>query len=255
MMKNIFLAFSLGFHAENDPDVRKCSEDFLVALLGYNCWVNSRHLRLNPKTPMLYDSGVRYAAPDQAPSAPRISPDAMERVAALLHKEGAEVHKIKNVLAMLRGVEEFLDIPALYERGKGDCNELVPVRVAELWRAGIDAKPHLVKEGTIGGATSYHTVVLHPDGSDEDPSRILGMGDEAGRREEIRKNTERFANHAITGRQVAEDGLASPELVMRQMELLGLLPKDGVFRVGGPAVDILGGARATSLRGKSRRAV
>lgn len=222
-MKHIHLGLSLSF---DDPEVCESSEKFLMALLGHNCVVNHRYLREHPEVPLLYESGVVYAPPDQSGKASRVSSSALERVAKLLKKEGAETHKVEAVLHLLNGTEEFLDVPALYARGCGDCNELVPVRVAELWRAGIMACPLLVKHEVPGGIV-YHAMVKWPDGSDEDPSLILGMGGRdraADRAEEIRKNRERWENFLDEGKRAIAEG-ASPERIAQQIDLMGLIPR------------------------------
>jgi len=56
--------------------------------------------------------------------------------------------------------------------GEGDCEDLVAYRLAELWRDGVKAVPHVytVRPGL------RHVVIRHRDGSLEDPSRARGMG-------------------------------------------------------------------------------
>lgn len=229
-MTHIHLGLSLPFASEAD---RESSEYVIMALLGANCMVNHRYLQKHPDTTRLYDAGITYAVPDQV-AEDRLSDAAIERVANLLQKEGAEPHTISIVRRILNGVEEFLDIPALYQRGKGDCNELAPVRIAELWRAGVNASPWLTKLPNERGGLTYHALVRWPDGSSEDPSLILGMGGpkrDADRREEIRKNVERWATHMMAGRHLVESEGVSPVVVGQQIDLMGLIPKDGVFRV------------------------
>lgn len=58
------------------------------------------------------------------------------------------------------------------ERGRGDCEDLVAYRLAELWRAGeLGAKARVL---TIS-PTLRHVVVERADGAIEDPSKRLGM--------------------------------------------------------------------------------
>jgi hypothetical protein len=126
------------------------------------------------------------------------------------------------VIRIMKGVEIFMSIPELYRRGKGDCNELVPVRLAELWRAGILASPYLTKAPVLNekGGISYHAVVLLPDGSMEDPSLVAGMGGierAADRREEIDANVYRLA------KLIREVGPV-------QAQQAGFVPSSGVFR-------------------------
>lgn len=79
------------------------------------------------------------------------------------------------------GEEEWLDIPSLYKQGWGDCEDIACARTAELRFQGIAAVPCLKSKpvpkpgGTI---TLVHIMVLWPDGTVEDPSKILGMGGE-----------------------------------------------------------------------------
>jgi hypothetical protein len=114
-----------------------------------------------------------------------------------------EPETIATVLGVLRGVETFYDTPRLYKRGKGDCNELVPARLAELWRVGELAAPLLIKDKKPDGGYAYHALIQLPDGSSEDPSLILGMGgpDAASlRHEECVANANRFAKLARGGK-------------------------------------------------------
>jgi len=77
------------------------------------------------------------------------------------------------------GEEEWLDIPSLYRQGFGDCEDIACARVAELRRSGIPAMPCISwKEiATRKGKrmTLVHVLVLLPDDSIEDPSKVLGM--------------------------------------------------------------------------------
>jgi hypothetical protein len=74
------------------------------------------------------------------------------------------------------GIEEFASIPVVLARGWGDCDDLAPWRAAELQRQGEAAKVKLKwKRHPRSGARMYHVVVQRENGSEEDPSRILGM--------------------------------------------------------------------------------
>jgi hypothetical protein len=79
----------------------------------------------------------------------------------------------------------------------------------------------------------YHAIVQWPDGSSEDPSLILGMGGASradDRREEIRKNAERWGNYMTAAQQlIAAEGVP-PEAAMNRIDAMGLAPRDGVFR-------------------------
>lgn len=249
MMRDIVLGCSLPFETEAD---RRASEHILLDLLGAVCLLNLRYLDQRPETPRLYDSGVTYCPPDQT-TRPPLDPQHLAELRALLTHMGQEREVQDLIERILRGVEIFLDVPALYARGMGDCNELVPVRIAELWQAGIDACPHLVKEQNALGGWTYHAVVKWPDGSQEDPSRILGMGEPELRREEIRKNVERYAIHLGNGVVVCGMGGYPKEALRQQMQLLGLLPRNGVFSAGGPPIDVLRGMRQEAIGVRRRR--
>jgi hypothetical protein len=70
-----------------------------------------------------------------------------------------------------RGAERWQSIAEMMQRRPpaGDCEDLAAWRVAELARAGEDARVRIVR--TSRG--SYHAIVERGDGSTEDPSREL----------------------------------------------------------------------------------
>lgn len=91
------------------------------------------------------------------------------------------------------GHEDWRDCWAVLKRGKGDCDQLTAWRVAELRAAGVAAEPVLKwqwipKAVMIGlgypskllggspGVWMVHCLVRFPDGTSEDPSKLLGMG-------------------------------------------------------------------------------
>lgn len=229
MIRDFYVGARLAF---DTPEIRAQSEKILVQLMGLVCRINFLYLLQNPDTKPLYDSGVVYTPPDQV-DRPVIDKKKLIQVFKILRDMGLEPDVGIMVGRLVRGPEVFLDIPWLYARGKGDCNELVPVRIAELWRAGIKASPKLVwPEPNSRGGLTYHVIVQWPDGSGEDPSLILGMGGEArkpDRAEEIRKNKERWDNFMQAAKRlvVAED--VSPALAAKHVDMLGLLPQSGDF--------------------------
>lgn len=67
-------------------------------------------------------------------------------------------------------------IPALYQRGYGDCKSLSAALVAERRQVGQDADPTFrFRTRRQGDGTDYHILVQTPQGW-EDPSKVLGMG-------------------------------------------------------------------------------
>lgn len=78
------------------------------------------------------------------------------------------------------GEEEWLDTPSLYKQGFGDCEDIACARVGELrHHRGLPAVPCIsYKDFEVGPGkvvTLVHVLVLLPDGSVEDPSKVLGM--------------------------------------------------------------------------------
>ena len=246
MMSDIYFGVRLPFEtAEAAGD----SEDVLLWMLGVTARVNLLHLKRNPRTPRLYDSGVAYAPPDQT-TRPQMRSDQVDKLLGLLREMRFSPEDALMVVRILRGVEVFLDVETLYRRGEGDCNELVPVRLAELWRAGVwRASPWLTKARNSRGGWTYHAQVLWPDGSSEDPSLILGMGGAASavaRAEEVRKNRERFAEALAEAAEHAAAG-ADPHGLAKQVDSLGLLPQGGRFRLPDRAT-ALGAAKRRRLK-------
>lgn len=90
------------------------------------------------------------------------------------------------------GHEDWLDVLAVLRQGHADCEDLAAWRAAELRAAGIACEPVLrwqwipremmIKQGyppaklPEKGVWMVHCVVRFPDGTIEDPSKILGMG-------------------------------------------------------------------------------
>ena len=90
------------------------------------------------------------------------------------------------------GREDWPDIPKVLGLGWGDCEDLAAWRAAELRVAGVECEPvikwqwidreTMIAQGYPAaklpgrGVWLVHCCVRFPDGSVEDPSKILGMG-------------------------------------------------------------------------------
>lgn len=114
--------------------------DLLIALAA-TVAINVEQLLFNPRTPKLYASGIRY--------------------------------KRESCLAptVLGGCERFLTALQTLKEGAGDCDDLASWRAAELIVAGdANAKAVPVRSGKM-----WHCIVVHGDGTKEDPSALLGM--------------------------------------------------------------------------------
>lgn len=77
------------------------------------------------------------------------------------------------------GKEDWLDTPHLYAEGRGDCEDIACTYTAEKReRCRIPAVPCIkFKDFMVDGKliTLIHVMSLDPDGTVEDPSKVLGM--------------------------------------------------------------------------------
>lgn len=76
------------------------------------------------------------------------------------------------------GRERWLNAAELLAVGVGDCEDLGAYRAAELRRQGVAARAVAIRTGR----KKFHTVVLLPDKTFEDPSVRLGMKKPISRR-------------------------------------------------------------------------
>lgn len=118
---------------------RDLSERALVHALEVLTLADEAYLRRNPGTPDLYRAGVRY----QAEPIPQ---------------------------------EQWKAIPYVLRDKHGDCEDLAAWRVASYRVRGIAARPTFIWR-KVGQVKIYHILVELPNGTIEDPSRILGMGE------------------------------------------------------------------------------
>jgi hypothetical protein len=232
-MRHVNFDLSLDFDNEADRDT---SERFLLRGLTELAAHNLNYLRAHPETPKLYDSGVCYMLPEQLERRP--SDSQLRKLRKFLASTmGMGPAEIAHHVDLAQGVEIFRDISRIRENGGGDCDNLAAWCSAERALAGIDARPYMTHR-MQGGRTIYHALVLWPDGSSEDPSIILGMGGKdkvAERREECRKNVERYENYWDQAKDaVGNAGGGAESLAVElkdRIDAIGLLPRDGVFRV------------------------
>lgn len=150
--------------------------------------------------PALYDSGVRYVR--EPPGSERWSPPSV-----------------------------------VLGRGYGDCEDLASWRAAELRVTGEDprARARVVRSGP----RTWHAIVERGDGSIEDPSRILGMGDDViGSIYPVEARVDRIANGWIAsithgGRGVAGIGKYASDAIYgaieasREGSVVGVIPTFG----------------------------
>ena len=95
-----------------------------------------------------------------------------------LYKAGLKGYKFNR--------DHWRDIPTLLKYGEGDCKDFTAVRIAELldgydprFPYGVRAAVHVTTDrrtlDTGENVTMYHVLVRFPNGTLEDPSRMLGM--------------------------------------------------------------------------------
>lgn len=203
MLRFILHDLTLFGDGDDVERARKALCWFMEALVQRNI----DYLKVNPGTPRLYRSGVKYQVPMQFDGD-------CEEVKILREALGsaAKTSRVAGVLDLVQAVlggERFRDIGRIIENGGGDCDNLATWRVAELRQQGIQARPFMTHRQRLDGGTTYHALVLWPPINElgrvgnmapdhlwtsEDPSLLLGMGGAeraADRDEEVRKNKER----------------------------------------------------------------
>ena len=196
MLRHIL--FDVEFFA-NDGNVvdRANSRKRVLCLLEALVWINRLYLQQHPETPLIYQSGIKYIVPEQFEKAhlPEVA-----AVREYLTKKGAseDVQAAFKMIADQMGAgEHFRDIPQILANGGGDCDNVASWRAAELRELGIDAKPYITWRRREDGGTTYHVIVLWPDGSSEDPSLLLGMGGSA-------RDIDRLAEQEKLGERTGE---------------------------------------------------
>jgi Transglutaminase-like superfamily len=78
-----------------------------------------------------------------------------------------------------RRFEAWLPIPALYERGYGDCKSLACALVAQYRQAGIPCETVFrwrINDAPAGHSWTLFHILVQTAGGFEDPSKVLGMG-------------------------------------------------------------------------------
>lgn len=83
--------------------------------------------------------------------------------------------KLKNAGVIYGRTVWWENIPAVLERGYGDCKSLSAWRTAELRHAGLAAKPVFRWVKNPDGYRDFH-ILVQTEGGFEDPSKELGMG-------------------------------------------------------------------------------
>ncbi len=243
-MRHVNFDVDLNF---DTPEDRWRAEQTLLWMMMNLTLRNYWFLLDNPDYPHLYDTDMVYMLPEQIERKP--SRKHLNQLRKFLKTTmGMTDDEIQHHLDLAQGVEIFRDIPRMMEHGGGDCDNWACARAAEIciaaYRIGATSKarPYLVWREE-GSRMIYHAKVLHGDGSDEDPSIIMGMGGEdraEDRLEECRKNYERYDNMWQRAKNMIatetfsseSDRVAYATQLKAAIDSFGYLPSDGVFHVG-----------------------
>ncbi len=164
-----YVLLDLRLYRDGNP---RLNTKGLLGFLDALTYWNEIYLDEHPDTPPLYQSGVRYALPEPFQ---RGMPSASKIREALL-AAGLPDQMAGELADTIATGEHFRDIPALLENRRGDCDNVAAMRAAELRTVGVDASVCLTEHKRDDGGTTYHAFTRWPDGTGEDPSRILGMG-------------------------------------------------------------------------------
>lgn len=125
----------------------------LNALLRALCIINADILKRNPMMPLIYQSGARYMR---------------DPLIRYQHDQNCQ----------WRMSETWKDCAQVLSDGVGDCEDLACWRAAEL-RIRFEKNARVTwRRRVVRGVQVFHILVVHPDGSIEDPSLRLGMGRE-----------------------------------------------------------------------------
>ena len=93
----------------------------------------------------------------------------------LTHGGNVRIPKLYKSGVFYKRTEVWDTLPALYERGYGDCKSLTAALVTEYLEQGIECIPVFrFTKRADGKGSDYHILVLAKDF--EDPSKVLGMG-------------------------------------------------------------------------------
>ena len=111
----------------------------LILALAVTTLINTREIGWY-NLPPLYKSGVRY----------------QRDVCRARHVPGA--------------CERFLSAKQCFDERFGDCDDLGPWRAAEWIRKGVKARALPIRS-----EVGWHIIVKLPNGTIEDPSKVLGM--------------------------------------------------------------------------------
>lgn len=141
-------------HAFDPGCTERANAYTLRALLDCMVNINVQYLREHPKTPGLYQSGVRYGRTI-----------IWEPIPALYKPN-------KHILWGKYWAPTDSMLPG---KRIGDCKSLATARMAELIVSGRKVQPRFRFDPQPDGHWNFHILLDTDKGYEEDPSRVLGM--------------------------------------------------------------------------------
>ena len=155
------------------PHEQALSHKALQHMLDCLYRIDCDWLAAHPETPGIYDSGIVEKAPGKMVSVVQRQMSMRQLEVEQPDIRQTRMHYQEEPL----GQEDWKDIPTCLQDGIADCEDLACWRAAELTvRHGIQARPFFSYKVRPNGSYLYHIKVKYPDGTEEDPSRKLGMG-------------------------------------------------------------------------------
>jgi hypothetical protein len=219
MLRHVLFDLDL-FKNESDRD---SSQKRVLVLLEALTLINQFYLAENPDTPLIYQSGIEYKLPLQFED-PTASPLYQYLKNSGAPKDAMDEYKF---MAGATGGEVFRDIPRIIKNGGGDCDNVAAWRAAEIrHHLGVAAKPFITWRKRPDGGTTYHVLVIWPDGSSEDPSLLLNMPEQTpgDRQKEVDKLAERATEMMADMQAPKAKQIASAVVKQAQLEaVIGLL--------------------------------
>lgn len=208
MMRPIILEAPLFRNHADDPQEHERSRVSMLALLDWLAIHDRLWLQMYPGAPDIYDSGVRYVYKDSVEAAC------------------------------------WQDIAMCLAKKTGDCKDFAAWRVAELReRYGVDCKPAVLWR-LVDGSWRFHAVVEFPDGTQEDPSLVLGMKSSPRGENEVKTINPKNTAHAILSGILSRDPKKVQRAKASYQKLCALAPDDPNCRKAQAMVN----AKAAQLR-------
>lgn len=175
-------AFSPGSPPEVEKDARRILHDYLARLnhahehngIGpARYWINGRCVVWS--LPQYFNSDTSYV--DNAYALSTLLDCLIELNLSYLKYGKGRIPRLYDSPVYYRRTQIWDTIPALYERGHGDCKSLTAALVAEYMFSGRESAPvfRFIERPDNTGSLDFH-ILVQTDRGFEDPSKVKGMG-------------------------------------------------------------------------------